>query len=105
MGSRKMQDDPADGTHDLHADRDQGLPQPRDLGPAERGAVRAELELLKQDERRGRQGDAQLVGPEARAAGATEGEREFQFLEAILTVAAGAIDLGVDPLGTSAADW
>ena len=99
MGSREMQDDPADGAHDLHADRDQGLPQPRDLRAAERGAVRAELQLLKQDERRGRQRDAQLIGPEARATGAPEGEREFQFLEAILTVAAGAIDVGVDPLG------
>ena len=94
-----MQDDPADGAHDLHADRDQGLPQPRDLGAAERGPVGAELQLLTQDERRGRQGDAQLVGPEARATGAPEGEGEFQFLEAILAVAAGAIDVGVDPLG------
>ena len=99
MGSREMQDDPADGAHDLHADRDQRLPQPRDLRAAERGAVRAELQLLKQDEGRGRQRDAQLIGPEARATGAPEGEREFQFLEAILAVAAGAIDVGVDPLG------
>ena len=73
--------------------------KPRDLGAAERGPVRAELQLLKQDERGRRQGDAQLIGPEARATGAPEGEREFQFLQAILAVAAGAIDVGVDPLG------
>ena len=41
MGSREMQDDPADGAHDLHADRDQRLPQARDLCTAERGPVGA----------------------------------------------------------------
>jgi hypothetical protein len=98
MGSREMQDEAADRAHDLHADRDEGLPEPGGLGAAERGPVRAELQLLKQDERRGRQRDAQLIGPEARAAGASEGEREFEFFEPILTIAAGAIDVGVDPV-------
>ena len=93
-----MQDDPADRPHDLHPDRDQRLPQPRDLRPAERGPVRMELQFLEEDERGRRQGDAQLIGPEARTAGAPEGEGVFQFLEAILTVAAGAIHVGVDPL-------
>ena len=91
-----MQDDPADRPHDLHPDRDQRLPQPRDLRPAERGPVRMELQFLEEDERGRRQGDAQLIGPEARTAGAPEGEGVFQFLEAILTVAAGAIHVGVD---------
>ena len=57
-----------------------------------------ELQFLEEDERGRRQGDAQLIGPEARTAGAPEGEGVFQFLEAILTVAAGAIHVGVDPL-------
>ena len=94
-----MQDDAADGAHDLHADRDQGLPEPRDLRAAERGAVGAQLQLLTQDEGRRRQRDAQLIGPEARATGAPEGEGVFEFLQAILAIAAGAIDVGVDPLG------
>src|SRR4051812_36470248 len=98
MGSRVVEHNAADRSDDLDTDRDQRLSEPRDLGAAERGAVRAKLQLLKQDEGRRRQRDAQLVGPEARAAGAAEGEREFQFLEAILAVASRAIDLGVDPL-------
>ena len=94
-----MQDDSADGPHDLHADRNEGLPESRDLRATERSPVEPELQLLKQDERRRREGDAELVGPEAGAAGAPEGEREFEFLEAILAIAAGAIDVGVNPLG------
>ena len=105
MGSREVQDDPADGSHDLHADRDQGLPEPRDLRPAERGPVQPKLQLLKQDEGRGRQGDPQLIGPEARATGAPESEGVLEFLQPILTIAAGAIDVGVDPLGRLPADW
>ncbi len=50
MGTREMQDDSADGAHDLHPDRDQGLPEPRHLRAAEGGPVRADLQLLKQDE-------------------------------------------------------
>ena len=69
-----MQDDPADGAHHLHPDRDQGLPESRDLGPAERGAVRAELQFLTQDKRRRGQGNPQLIGPEGGATGAPEGE-------------------------------
>ncbi len=61
-----MEHDPTDGSHDLHADRDQCLAQPRDLRTAERGPVGTQLQLLPQDERRGGQGDAQLIGPEAR---------------------------------------
>jgi hypothetical protein len=99
MGSREMQDDPADGTHDLHVDRDERLPESRDLRPAERGPVCVELQVLTQDERRRGQGDPQLIGPEGGAMGAPEGEGVFEFLQPILTVAAGAIDVGVDPLG------
>jgi len=50
MGSREMQDDPTDGAHDLDADRDQRLPQPRDLRTPERGPVRSELQLLAEHE-------------------------------------------------------
>ena len=52
MGAREVQDDPADGAHHLHADRDQGLPEPRNLRATQGGAVRPELEFLKQDEGR-----------------------------------------------------
>jgi len=83
-----MQDDPADRAHDLHPDGDQRLPQPRDLCATKGSPVSAQLQLLPQDEGRRRQGDAQLIGPEACAAGAPEGEGLFQFLEAIFTVAA-----------------
>jgi len=44
----EMQDDAADGADDLHADRDERLPQPRHLRPAKRGPVGAELDLLKE---------------------------------------------------------
>ncbi len=98
-GTAEVQDDPTDRANDVDADRDEGLPQPRDLRATERGPVGVELELLEEHKSRRRQRDAQLIGPEARATGAPEGEGEFQFLEAILTVAAGAIDLGVDPFG------
>jgi hypothetical protein len=94
-----MQDDPANRAHDLHADRDQRLPQARDLGAPERRPIGAPLQLLVEDEGRGRQRDAQLVGPEARATRAPKGQGEFQFFEPILTVAAGTIDVRVDPLG------
>ena len=70
MGSREMQDDAADGAHDLHADRDQGLAEPWDLRTAERGPVGAQLQFLTEDEGRGGQRDAQLIGPEAGATGA-----------------------------------
>ena len=40
-----------------------------------------ELQFLEEDERGRRQGDAQLIGPEARTAGAPEGEGVFQFLD------------------------
>ena len=96
MVTREMQDDPTDGAHHLDPDRDQRLPQPRDLRAAERGAVGAELQLLAEDKGRRRQRDAQLIGPEPRATGASEGQREFQFLEPILTVTARAVDMGVD---------
>jgi hypothetical protein len=70
-----------------------------DLRTAKRGKIGAQLQFLKQDERRGRQGDPQLIGPEPRVTGAPEGEGQFQFPQAILTGAARAIDVGVDPLG------
>jgi hypothetical protein len=94
-----MQDDPTHGAHDLHTDGDERLPQARHLHTAERSPFRAELDLLEEDEGRGRQGDAQLIGPEARTTGASEGERMFELLQPIFTVAANAIHLGVDPFG------
>ena len=66
MGSREVQDDPADRADDVDPDRDQRLSQARDLGAAERGPIGAELDLLEEHEGGRRQGDAQLIGPEAR---------------------------------------
>jgi hypothetical protein len=40
----------------------------------------AELQFLEEDEGRGGERDPQLIGPEAGAAGASEGEGVFQFL-------------------------
>ena len=40
-----------------------------------------------------------MVGPEARAAGAAEGEGVMQFLDPVLAVAARGVDLRVQPLG------
>src|SRR4051812_27943513 len=74
MGSGEMQDDPADRAHDLYAKRDERLPEARHLRPAKRGPVGAELQFLAEDEGRGGQRDAQVIGPEARATGAAEGE-------------------------------
>ena len=62
MQSREMDGDPTDGADHLYADGDQGLPDSGDLGAAERGPVQTELQLFKQDKRRRRQGDAQLIG-------------------------------------------
>ena len=59
-----MQDDPTDGADDVDADRDQRLPQPRDLRTAQCRPVGVQLQLLEEHERRGRQRDAQLIGPE-----------------------------------------
>ena len=94
-----MQDDAADGAYDLHADRDQGLAEPWDLRTAERGPVGAQLQLLTEDEGCGGQREAQLIGPEAGATGAPKGEGVFEFLQAILAIATGAIDVGINPLG------
>ena len=55
MGLREVQDDPTDRADDVDADRDEGLPQPRDLRATERGPVGVELELLEEHERRRRQ--------------------------------------------------
>jgi hypothetical protein len=99
MGPREVQDVPADGADDLAADRDQGLLKTWHLrAAAERGAVQPELLFLKYDEGRRRQRDAQLIGPEAGTTGASEGQREFDFLEPILAIATGAIDVAVNPL-------
>ena len=99
-----MQDAPADGAHDVHPDRDQRLAQPRDLRAVERGPVGTQLQLLPQDKRRGGQGDAQLIGPEARATGTPEGEGVRQFFQSILTIRRGPNRRGCRSTWASAAD-
>ena len=99
MGSRKVQNDPPHRSHDVDANRQQRLAQARDLRARERGAIGAPLELLQQDIGGGAQEHAQLIGPEARATGPTEGERVMQFFQPILAVAARAVHVRVHPLG------
>ncbi len=74
MRARQVQDDPAYGACDARTDLQQDQAQPSDLRPRERSAVAAELEFLQQDVGGGRQRDAELVGPEARATRAAEGD-------------------------------
>ena len=69
VGAWEMQDDSAHRARDAHADLQQHEPQAPDLRARERGAVGAQLEFLQQHVRRGGQRDAELIGPEARAAG------------------------------------
>ena len=59
----------------------------------------AQSQFLHQDVGGGGHQDPQLVGPEAAAAGAVYLQTVEQFLDAVLDVAAGAIDLLVDVAG------
>jgi hypothetical protein len=99
MRLRKVQDDPPYRPHDVDADRQQRLAQARNLRARECGAVGPQLDLLEQDIGGGGHGDAQLIGPEAHTAGPAEGEREMQFFQPILAVAAGAVDVREATLG------
>ena len=45
MRPGEMQDDPAHGAHDLYADRDERLPQPRHLRAAEGGVGVAKVRV------------------------------------------------------------
>ena len=99
MCLRGLQHDPAHGADDVHPDRDQRLSEAGDLGARERGAVGAELEFLEQDVGRGRERDAQLVGPEAGTTGAAERQRMVQLFQPIFAIPARTVDVGVDPVG------
>src|SRR6266851_6002592 len=65
---RQVQDDPPRRALDPHSELDQSLPQRGDLSVGGRGGPTAQL--LKEDVRRQREQDAELVGPELRATGA-----------------------------------
>ena len=84
-------------SEDLHADLEQFEPQRRDLWACPGGPVRDEPQLLQQRVGRGGEQHEQPVGDEACATGAVKGDLE-QFLDAVLGIAAPAVDALVDPL-------
>src|SRR5439155_24381773 len=90
--------DPPHRGDDVNAELDQLLAQRPHLGPRPDGARRLETYFLHQHIGRCREQDAQLVGPEARAAGATDLQSDLELLDAVLGLAA----LAVDPLVESA---
>src|SRR5690606_27256298 len=100
VGAWQMQHESAGGARDAHADLEQHEAQTADLGPRERRAIGAELEFLQQDVCGGRQRDAELIRPEARAAGAADGEVVLQFLQTILAVAPRTVDRATEPFGS-----
>src|SRR5882672_24734 len=91
-----MEDDAAHGPDDMDAELKQPLPQ---RGHLRAGAGRArgpQPEFLHEHVRGGGEEHAQLIGPEATAARASELESIVEFLDPIFDVAAGAIHLFVD---------
>ena len=95
--SRQSQDEPAHRDDYLDADLEQFESQRRDLRPRPGGAAGREAQLLQQHVGRGGKQHAQLIGEEARAAGAVERDVE-QFFDPILDLTTLAVDALVDPL-------
>ena len=79
--------------------------QPRHLGAGTGGARRAQPEFLHQHVGGGGEEHAQLIGPEATAARAVDLQAIEQFLDAVLDVAAGAVDPFIEGSAASGADW
>ena len=98
MGRGEMQDASTHGAHDPDTDRDQRLPEPGHLRARERGAVDTELQVLEEDIRGRGERDAELIGAEAGATGAPEGQGVMQFLQAIFGIPARAVHVRVNPL-------
>ena len=95
---RQSQHEPAHRGEHLDADLEQFKPQGRDLRPRPGGAVGGEPQFLQQHVGGRGQEHTELVGEEARAAGAVEGDVEELF-DAVLGVAPLAVRVLVDPPG------
>src|SRR5712692_3222659 len=93
---RQMEDDAAHRPDDMDAELEQALTQRGHLR-AGAGRVRGpQPEFLHEDVRGGGEEHAQLIGPEATAARASDLESVVEFLDPIFDVAAGAVHLFVD---------
>ena len=97
--ARQVQHHAPDGDDDVGAQLEQAVAQPRHLGAGARRARGAQSQFLHQDVGGGGHQDPQLVGPEAATAGAVDLQTVEQFLDAVLDVAAGAVDPLVDEAG------
>src|SRR5712692_1751777 len=93
---RQMEDDAAHRPDDMDAELEQALTQRGHLR-AGAGRVRGpQPEFLHEHVCRGGEEHAQLIGPEAPAARASDLESVVEFLDPIFDVAAGAVHLFVD---------
>jgi len=92
----QMEDDAAHGAQDMDAKFEQPLPQRGHLRPGARRARRPQPEFLHEHVRGGGEEHAQLIGPEATAAGASDLESVVEFLDPIFNVAACTVDTLVD---------
>ena len=89
-GGRQVQDDPPDGDDHLHAEFEQPLTEPGHLGTGTRGARGPQAEFLHEHVRGGGEEHAQLIGPEATAAGPVDLEPVVEFLDPIFNIPARA---------------
>src|SRR5947209_19514630 len=79
----QMEDDAAHGAHDMDAKCEQPLPQCGHLRAGAGRARRPQPEFLHEHVRGGGEEHAQLIGPEATAAGASDLESVVEFLDPI----------------------
>jgi hypothetical protein len=93
---RQMEDEAAHRHDDVDAEFEQTLPQCGHLGAGARRARGPQPEFLHEHVRRGGEEHAQLIGPEATAAGASDLESVVEFLDPIFNVAACTVDTLVD---------
>src|SRR2546426_5680100 len=96
---RQMEDDTAHRRDDMDAEFEQPLTQRGHLRAGADGARGPQPEFLHEDVRGGGEEHAQLIGPEATAAGAPDLESLVELLDPILDVAARAIDPFVQEAG------
>ena len=87
-----MQDHATDRADDVRPQFEEPIAQPRHLGAGTGGARRAQPEFLHEHVGGGGEQHAQLIGPEATAARAVDLQAINQLLDAVLDVAAGAVD-------------
>ena len=91
-GGRQVEDDAAHRGDDVGPQFEQPVPQPGHLGASTGGPRRAQPEFLHQHIGRGGEEDAQLIRPEATAAGPTDLEPVVQLFDPILDVTAGTVE-------------